>query len=630
MEVDRIFYIFGSFSRKRQDRRKSLEPSSISAGNSPLKTKSSRPSSQNLVIASRVSVYGVRKIKIKEWECGICRKELVEPRLLACLHSFCTRCLQDLPYEEDDVWEDVDRGAIANNSRTSGPASGGGSAGSGYESDVRQSNSDTSLEKIHKYAIVTRKISGRSFHFVICPICGSETPLPLGGISALPLNYVLLRKMTTKEGGNSVLCDLCCTDNKAESRCSQCLVSVCSTCGDSHTSQKGHATHLLQPLEPILRFCGQHPKVELSVYCATCQQVICRDCCLISHAGHAVASAARAAGERAGALRDACERAKHVPENVERVNRILEVHAAEVDAQASRIENEIRSWAEEYRRAVEAHGRELCGAAVRARAAHRRRVDGQARLLDQRAREAVEAVKFTEELLSQGKTDEILSLHGAVLRRLERVSELPAAGAAGAAGAALRFAAAAPAGRLVGRLYTAAPDPRFCVLTTEGLQDLQVDVPHTAILELRDSNGEHIWCGEENVAGYFRRRDSSARPAAVCAAPRDGRYALALAPASPGHYLLAVTVDNVPIKGSPFSCFARVSRAHSGTFHCCAFCSSGGRRDARCACAAPMGHGYKGCGHGHAGWPGARHWSCCGSTRRDAPCTRHQPYQFSL
>lgn len=112
MEVDRIFYIFGSFSRKRQDRRKSLEPSSISAGNSPLKTKNSRPSSQNLVIGSRVSVYGVRKVKIKEWECGICRKELVEPRLLACLHSFCTRCLQDLHYEEDDVWEDVDKGKI--------------------------------------------------------------------------------------------------------------------------------------------------------------------------------------------------------------------------------------------------------------------------------------------------------------------------------------------------------------------------------------------------------------------------------------------------------------------------------------------------------------------------------------
>lgn len=110
MEVDRILYIFGSFSRKRQDRRKSLEPSSISAGNSPLKAKTSRPSSQNLVIAPRTSAYGSRKIRIKEWECGICRKELVEPRLLACLHSFCTRCLQDLQFDEDGVWENVDKG----------------------------------------------------------------------------------------------------------------------------------------------------------------------------------------------------------------------------------------------------------------------------------------------------------------------------------------------------------------------------------------------------------------------------------------------------------------------------------------------------------------------------------------
>lgn len=108
MEVDRILYIFGSFSRKRQERRKSLEPSSISAGNSPLKCKNSRPASQNTSIA-RTSVYD--KIKLKDWECGICRRELVEPRLLGCLHSFCTRCLQDLNHEDEiQVWEDIDGG----------------------------------------------------------------------------------------------------------------------------------------------------------------------------------------------------------------------------------------------------------------------------------------------------------------------------------------------------------------------------------------------------------------------------------------------------------------------------------------------------------------------------------------
>lgn len=60
-------------------------------------------------------------------------------------------------------------------------------------------------------------------------------------------------------------------------------------------------------------------------------QVVCRDCCVISHSGHALGSAGRAAAERARLLRAACERAQHVPENAERAARELSSHAYEID-----------------------------------------------------------------------------------------------------------------------------------------------------------------------------------------------------------------------------------------------------------------------------------------------------------
>ncbi|XP_048485655.1 tripartite motif-containing protein 45 [Plutella xylostella] len=631
LEVDRKLYIFGSFMRKK-DKRKSLQPQSLSAGNSPMH---SRNSHLGVNILPRTSAYQEARGG-KEGECGLCRRVLEEPRLLACLHSFCTRCLQGLHQEGDDVWNDVDEGSIQLEPGGSCSGSGGGSGGSGYESEPRDhSGSEGSWPDRDKakYGIFTRKISGRSVQHVICPTCRHETPLPLGGVSALPLNTVMMRRIHAARDDldrASVLCDLCSSDNKAESRCEQCLVSVCRSCHDAHGRQKATARHALRPLEPAPALCSLHPGAELSVYCATCQQVVCRDCCVISHSGHALGLAARAAAERARRLRDACSRAGYVPEHVQRATRVLQCQRLEVDTQAAKVEAEVATFAEEYRRAVEAHGRALVTSAARARARYREKYDQQIGLLEAKVAQAAEAVKFAEELLSDAKEDELLSLSGPVERRLESVCDVTA----GAPRCELRFsAAAAPACALRGRLLAAAADHSHTVLLTDGLQDLRVDCKQDVIMELRDSNGERIWCGGEQVAGYFRRSDSSATPEFLKVTDRnDGTYTLALCPASPGAYLLAVTLNNKPIKGSPFPCAVRVARAHTGQFHCCSFCSSGGKKSATCGCGAAMGGGYKGCGHGHAGHPGARHWSCCGSTSKRSICMRpqSQTYQFSL
>ncbi|XP_046482428.1 E3 ubiquitin-protein ligase TRIM45 [Neodiprion pinetum] len=60
--------------------------------------------------------------------------------------------------------------------------------------------------------------------------------------------------------------------------------------------------------------------------------------------------------------------------------------------------------------------------------------------------------------------------------------------------------------------------------------------------------------------------------------------------------------------------------SHPGVYHCCTFCSSGGRKEAVCACRGTMPGGYRGCGHGHVGHPGVSHWSCCGSIHRHGAC----------
>lgn len=71
---------------------------------------------------------------------------------------------------------------------------------------------------------------------------------------------------------------------------------------------------------------------------------------------------------------------------------------------------------------------------------------------------------------------------------------------------------------------------------------------------------------------------------------------------------------------------------HNGVYHCCTFCSSGGKKEATCACGGTMPGGYRGCGHGHVGHPGVTHWSCCGSMQRHGECLipRKCVYQIML
>lgn len=69
-----------------------------------------------------------------------------------------------------------------------------------------------------------------------------------------------------------------------------------------------------------------------------------------------------------------------------------------LQTQASQVEAEVKAWAEQYRKAVEAHGRALCTAAARARARYQQKVEEQNRELDERAHQAMDAVKFAEEV----------------------------------------------------------------------------------------------------------------------------------------------------------------------------------------------------------------------------------------
>lgn len=85
------------------------------------------------------------------------------------------------------------------------------------------------------------------------------------------------------------------------------------------------------------------------------------------------------------------------------------------------------------------------------------------------------------------------------------------------------------------------------------------------------------------------------------------------------------------LQDNPFLLTARNLKPHSGIYHCCTFCSSscggGSAKTTICACGGTM-EGFSGCGHGHVGHPGRRHWSCCGNILENSECLTANEFEY--
>ena len=105
-------------------------------------------------------------------------------------------------------------------------------------------------------------------------------------------------RMEKAYGKSEALCEMC-SGGRATGFCRQCVSFICDDCLDSHLRLRVFAGHFIFTLKELKHGgvkeltvvempperCADHEEPK-KIFCFDCNQLICRDCIVIDHAGH--------------------------------------------------------------------------------------------------------------------------------------------------------------------------------------------------------------------------------------------------------------------------------------------------------------------------------------------------------
>ena len=188
----------------------------------------------------------------EELTCAICQDLLNEPKILPCLHSFCTGCLKE--------WSG------------------------------RLANLDPSKRHLE------------------CPLCRAKVLLSTSrAVEELPSHFSAIRlveivRLQEQAGSKKVtpICQHCDDEEAAVSSCSECAIFLCEFCEKSHKKAKATKGHKIISLDEMRKgtsevpsilpekvdMCPTHPTKPLELYCKCEDVLICRDCIIKKHKDH--------------------------------------------------------------------------------------------------------------------------------------------------------------------------------------------------------------------------------------------------------------------------------------------------------------------------------------------------------
>ena len=205
--------------------------------------------------------------------CFLCKKLFKEPKTLSCLHTFCEECLskhiKKRPLDEDPAAQD---------GREKVPCP---------------------YEKCKHVQVLERPDVG-----LVKANLAFKNMVELLSLDDRVRDWC--NATSSETGGDVAKCGRCDDDSTPVAFCRTCNDLLCEKCLDSHRREKLHKSHAMKLREDLSSSsaceeqqlvthnawkCEKHddvdaPAEEVQIYCKTCNEMICRECCLVEPHEH--------------------------------------------------------------------------------------------------------------------------------------------------------------------------------------------------------------------------------------------------------------------------------------------------------------------------------------------------------
>ena len=312
----------------------------------------------------------------KEITCPVCQDHFQEPKILPCCHVYCKGCLQRL------AWR-----------------------------------------------------AGANQPFA-CPECRSDTFLPQNDPDQLTTAFFVNRlielhsKMEKAHGKVEALCELC-AGNKATAFCRQCAEFICDKCTEAHHRMKMFAGHKVVTLEelkeggvkiPVKQASPQKCKIhdeQKKIYCYDCKHLICRDCLLDDHAGHKYEFVKKAAPAIKQKLSERLVPLKEVRVNLCDANKSIKSTKSDIASQGASAVDKIEQSFQQLHDLLEQRKREMLEETSSLVKGKLDALSVQEKGIDMASGMIKSLVDFVERNIENATEEELMDVHTQLLNRID-------------------------------------------------------------------------------------------------------------------------------------------------------------------------------------------------------------------